>query len=128
MKKLIIDGGLLLTDMEIQYKERNIHLTRVLIDTGSSCSIISSEIAESIGIFPEADDPIYRVCGVGGSEIVYAKVLDSITIGHIKTEQIQIEIGSMNYGFDLDGIIGLNLLKRLKASINIEKLVIQYEC
>lgn len=127
MKKLIIDEGLLLTDMEIQYRGRNLHLTRVLIDTGSSSSIISSEIAESIGILPEANDPIYRVCGIGGSELVFSKMLDFIKIGHMQAEQIQIEIGAMNYGFHLEGIIGLNLLKRLRAMINIEKLLIQCE-
>ena len=127
MKKLSIDEGLLLTDMEIQYKGRNLHLTRVLIDTGSSSSIISSDMAEAIGIFPEAEDPVYRLCGIGGSEIVYSKILDSIKIGHMKAEQMEIEIGAMNYDFQLDGIIGLNLLTRMKAMINIEKLLIQSE-
>ncbi|KGR77457.1 retroviral-like aspartic protease family protein [Ureibacillus sinduriensis] len=127
MKKLMIDEGLLLTDMEIQYKGRTTHLTRVLIDTGSSCSIISSDIAEEIGIYPEANDRIYRINGVGGCEFVYSKMLDAITIGQMKTEEIQIEIGSMNYGIDLEGIIGLDLLKRLKVLINIDKLLIQSE-
>ena len=127
MKKISIDEGLLLTDMEIQYKGITLHLTRVLIDTGSASSIISTDIAEMIGIFPEANDSIYHVCGIGGSEIVYSKILDSIKIGHMKAEQIEIEIGAMNYGFQLDGIIGLDLLKRVKALINIEKLLIQSE-
>lgn len=127
MKKLIIDEGLLITDMEIQYRGKKLHLTRVLIDTGSSSSIISSDIAESIGILPEANDSIYRVRGIGGSEIVYSKTLDYIKIGHMKAEDIQIEIGSMNYGFHLEGIIGLNLLKRMRALINIEKLLMQSE-
>ncbi|QCR32730.1 retropepsin-like aspartic protease [Lysinibacillus sp. SGAir0095] len=127
MKKLMIDEGLLLTDMEIYYKGRNLHLTRVLIDTGSSNSIISTDIAETIGIFPEAADPIYRVCGIGGSEIVFSKMIDSIKIGQMEAEKIQLEIGSMNYGFNLEGIIGLNLLKRMKISINLEKLLIMSE-
>lgn len=122
MKKVIIDEGLLITDMEIQYKGKNVHLTRVLIDTGSTGSIISSEIAESIGITPEAEDPIYRVTGIGGSEMVYSKMLDYVQIGPMKAEQIQIEIGAMNYGFHLEGIIGLDLLKRMKVLINIDKL------
>jgi len=35
-----------------------------------------------------------------------------------------LEIGAMNDGFDLDGIIGLNLLKQMKAIINIDKLTL----
>ncbi len=32
----------------------------------------------------------------------------------------------MNYGFDLDGIIGLDLLQQIKAIINIDKLTIEF--
>lgn len=127
MKKLTIDEGLLLTDMEIHYGGKGLHLTRVLIDTGSSSSIISSDIAEELGIMPEENDLVYRVCGVGGSEIVFSKMIDSIKIGHMKAEHVQIEIGAMNYGFHLEGIIGLNLLKRMRVLINIEKLLMQSE-
>lgn len=127
MKKLKIDEGLLLTDMEIQYKGKRFHLNRVLIDTGSFCSIISSDIAGALGITPEADDVIHRVYGVGGSELVYSKILDHAQIGQMKAEQIQFEIGAMNYGFQLEGIIGLNLLKRMKVLINIDKLMILSE-
>lgn len=32
----------------------------------------------------------------------------------------------MNYGFDLDGIIGMDLLQQIKAIINIDKLTLEY--
>lgn len=125
MKKLTIDNGLLLTDMEVTFKGKNLQLNRVLIDTGSASTIISSDLAETIGIQADGNDPVYRICGVGGSEIVYSKVVDSIKIGHMKADKIQIEIGAMDYDFHIEGIIGLNLLKQLKAMINIENLSLQ---
>lgn len=124
MKKLIIDEGLLLTDMELTFKGQLLHLQRVLVDTGSGSTVVSTDLAESIGIVAEENDMIYRISGVGGSEFVYSKTVDSVKIGNMQTVDFAIEIGAMNYGFDLDGIIGLDLLQQLKAIINIDKLIL----
>lgn len=125
MKKLIIENGLLLTDMQITLSEQSLHLQRILVDTGSGSTVISTDLAESIGIVPEENDTIYRISGVGGSESVYSKTVDSVSIGEMQTETFELEIGAMNYGFDLDGIIGLDLLQQLKGVINIHELVLQ---
>lgn len=124
MKKLIIENGLLLTDMQIEFNEKSLHLQRVLVDTGSGSTIISTDLSESIGIVPEKNDTIYRISGVGGSEFVYSKEIDSVSIGEMKTGFFELEIGAMNYGFDLDGIIGLDLLQQLKVVINIDELIL----
>ena len=124
MKKLIIEDSLLLVDMEIRFNNRWLHLQRVLVDTGSGSTVISSDLAESIGIVAEVNDMIYRISGVGGSEFVYSKTIDAVKIGNIQTNDVTLEIGAMNYGFDLDGIIGLDLLKQMKAIINIDKLTL----
>lgn len=36
-----------------------------------------------------------------------------------------LKIGAMNYGFNLDGIIGLDLLQQMRTIINIDELTIQ---
>lgn len=125
MKKLIIEDGLLLTDMELTFNGHLLHLQRVLVDTGSGSAVVSTDLAESIGIVAEENDMIYRISGVGGSEFVYSKTVDSVKIGDMQTEGFTLEIGAMNFGFDLDGIIGLDLLQQLKAVINIDKLLLQ---
>ncbi len=125
MKKLIIQDGLLLADMELTFNGQLLHLQRVLVDTGSGSTVVSTDLAESIGIVAEENDMIYRISGVGGSEFVYSKKVDLVRIGDMKTEDFSLEIGAMNYGFDLDGIIGLDLLQQLKAVINIDELTLQ---
>ena len=125
MKKLIIDDGLLLTDLELRFNGQSLHLHRVLVDTGSGSTVVSTDLAESIGIVAEENDMIYRISGVGGSEFVYSKTVDSVKIEDMQTEGFALEIGAMNYGFDLDGIIGLDLLQELKAVINIDELSLQ---
>jgi len=39
--------------------------------TGSGSTVISTDLAETIGIVAEENDMIYRISGVGGSEFVY---------------------------------------------------------
>lgn len=125
MNKIIIEDGLLLTDMEITFNGQLLSLQRVLVDTGSGSTVVSTDLAESIGIVAEENDMIYRISGVGGSEFVYSKMVDSVRIGNMQTDDFAFEFGAMNYGFNLEGIIGLDLLQRLKAIINIDELTLQ---
>ncbi|MDQ0258102.1 hypothetical protein J2S74_005567 [Evansella vedderi] len=127
MKKLIIEGGLLLTDIEITFKGKLLVLNRVLVDTGSASTIVSSDLAETIDIVAEKNDMIYRISGVGGSEFVYSKIVDYIKLGKRKVEIFQLEIGAMYYGFELDGIIGLDLLQCMQVIINLNKLTLDFD-
>lgn len=126
MKKLIIEDGLLLTDLKVLFRGKSLSLNRVLVDTGSGGTIISTDLAQSIDLIPEVDDTIYRISGVGGSEFVFSKMVDTIKIGEAEATDFPLEIGAMNYDFDLDGIVGLDLLKEMKANINLEKLTIEF--
>lgn len=126
MKKLIIEDGLLLTDIELTFRGQLLRLKLVLIDTGSGGTIISTDLAESVGIIAEEDDMIYRIIGVGGSEFVFSKRVDIMKIGEVETRDFILEVGAMNYGYDLDGIIGIDLLQQIKARINIDKLTLEF--
>ena len=90
-------------------------------------TIVSTDLAESIRIIVEEDDMIYRITGIGGSEFVFTKKIDSIKIADAEIRDFILEVGAMNYGFDLDGIIGLDYLQKIKAIINLDKLTIDFE-
>lgn len=124
MKKLFTKDGLLLTDMEVSYRGKLLRLKRVPVNTGSGSTIVKIDLAESIGIVAEKNDMIYRISGVGGSEFVFSKTVESIKIGEKETGHFTLEIGAMDYGGELDGIIGLDLLQQVKAVINLDKFKI----
>lgn len=67
---------------------------------------------------------IYRISGVVGSEFVYSKSIDAIKIGTKEVINFPLEFGAMDYGFNLEGIIGLDLLQQVRAIINIDKLTL----
>ena len=73
---------------------------------------------------PTPDDPIHEIRGVGGIEVVFSKTIDYLSVGELAVEDFEVEIGAMEYGFEIDGIIGLDFLTRTKALINLDGLEI----
>lgn len=74
----------------------------------SSATLISAEIALDLGLKPELEDNIYRIYRIGGSEFVYEKSINRIDVGQIAMEDFKIQIGAMDYGFNIDGILGVD--------------------
>jgi len=77
-----------------------------------------------IGIRPEPDDRVRELRGIGGTEFVFIKTLDKLSLGNFQLSDFEIEVAAMDYGIDIDGIIGLDFLLRAKAKIDLEQLTI----
>lgn len=71
------------------------------------------------------NDTLHRIRGVGGTEFVYEKVIDSIQLGNVEVCNFKIQIGAMNYGFGINAILGMNFLKAGELLIDCGKLEIQ---
>ncbi|WP_244898254.1 hypothetical protein [Paenibacillus xylanexedens] len=67
---------------------------------------------------PEENDLVEIIRGVGGIEYVYTKSLDSITVDGTTINDFQVEIGNMDYGLEIDGILGFNFMKQTGVVIN----------
>jgi predicted aspartyl protease len=119
-----IENGLAYVIVRIAYRDEEIMLDKVIIDTGSSGTLFSLDKLENIGIKPEPNDLIHRISGIGGSEFVFVKQIDKISVGELQLANFDIEIGSMDYGFDLDGIIGMDFLLQTNAIIDLSQLEI----
>ena len=52
----------------------------VLIDTGSARTIFAADMVAQLGVLPAADDILYAIRGVGGREVVFARVIDELRI------------------------------------------------
>lgn len=70
----------------------------------------------------EPEDPVHRIRGVGGSEFVFCKRVDKLAIGELWLRDFSIEVGAMDYGFALDGIIGMDFLLGVGAIIDLGEL------
>ena len=126
MQLKLIDG-LPYSEVTIVYRNQNINVENVLVDTGSASTIFSSDLMEKVGISPQPDDPLHTIRGVGGVEAVFSRSVDSVRLGSKEVHDIEIEIGGMDYGFKINGILGMDILLKIGAIIDLKGLEITFK-
>jgi len=77
---------------------------------------------QEIGVTVAADDVVYNVRGIGGTEPVFERRLARLSVGQMELSDFPVEIAAMQYGFPLDGILGLDFLLAVGAVINLANL------
>jgi hypothetical protein len=119
-----IHDGLPFTEVTLIHRGKPLTLDRVLIDTGSAGTIFDIDVLTKIDLLPEPEDSIHAITGVGGSEFVVEKKVEQIKLTSLELDDFPIEIGAMDYGLEIHGIIGFNFFIRTKAIIDLEQLKI----
>ena len=110
--------------VRLKHEEGKVTLPDVLIDTGSASTLISADIAIDLGLGPGPEDKIYTVRGIGGTEFVYEKFITRIEVGDIVAYNFKIQVGAMDYGFKINGILGMDFLIQNKIVIDTGKLIL----
>ncbi|MBO0994864.1 retropepsin-like aspartic protease [Bacillus sp. SD088] len=120
--KIDIQYGLPFVRLEIEFRGNKRELNKVLLDTGSAGTIFNADVVGEIGVEPEKNDIVDMIRGVGGVEYVYVKIFDHIHFGNIRQENFEVEIGNMDYGMDIDGILGFDFIKASNLIIDTKEL------
>lgn len=116
--------GLPFVSVEVTFRQQTWTFDNCLLDTGSAGTIFSADQLLTIGLVHEPDDEIHRIRGVGGAEFVFTKTVDRLQLGSLIIENFEIEVGGMDYGFAIDGIVGLDFLLAVHAVIDLNQLQI----
>ena len=124
MANILLKDGLIYADATLTHGSKNVLIKNALVDTGSSTTVISSEIAHKLGLKPQPNDLINSVQGVGGCETVIEKVIDSIILDALSVADFHIQVGAMDYGIELEVIIGLDLLTKCSAVLDLNKFIL----
>ena len=119
-----IQDGLPFISATIDYIGQSITLDNILLDTGSSGTVFGTDKLSAIGLQYEPDDTIRRIRGVGGTEFVFTKRVDAIRLDQFSAHDFELEVGAMDYGFDIDGIIGIDLLTKIGVIIDLQRMEI----
>ncbi|MEP7011769.1 MAG: aspartyl protease family protein [Acidobacteriota bacterium] len=122
--KVRLAHGLVYVEVVVSFRGRSLHLSDVILDTGSAGTIFAADRMLEIGVAPEPADAIRRIRGIGGTEFVFTKGLDRLVLGEIQIDSFEVEIGAMDYGFPADGILGLDYLLKVGAVIDLRRLEI----
>ena len=120
--KIRLRDGLPYVTASLTYQGQQLSFGNVLLDTGSAGAIFSTNRVLTIGLMYEPDDRVHRIRGVGGTEFVFTKRVDCLAVGKLQVNDFQIEVGAMDYGFDIGGIIGMDFLIQVGAIIDLAKL------
>lgn len=118
--KIAYDGQLLTTSLVVTFRGKTLQINDVVIDTGSSHTVITPELLEDIDVTYENGDPIYEAYGIGGTVPFYTKIMDKIQIGPFLVNDIEIDVGMLPK--DHIGLLGLDILKTFKFIIDMDKL------
>jgi hypothetical protein len=121
---IYFDYGLPFTEVCFVNGGNSITLSKVLIDTGSKTSLISTETAIELGLDQQPDDEVNIIRGIGGIESVYEKRIEKIVLDGLAYNNFKLDVGAMLYGFDFDAIIGSDFLRYSKAIVNFDEMTL----
>jgi hypothetical protein len=124
--QLTLRDGLLLVPIIVGYRGREIEVPDVVVDTGSATTLLSADMVAPVGIVPELDDVLHVVRGVGGAEVVFARRLQNFMVGERSVEGFEVEVGAIDVGFDINGILGMDFLLAVGAIINLRTLELHF--
>jgi len=124
--KLLMRYNLPFIKIKVGYRNLSIDIPNILLDTGSATTILNADILYSIGVKPEANDTTSQIVGIGGEESVYHKIIDFIQLDNKLLYDFKIDVGILDYGFEIDGILGMDFLLEANAIIDLKMKVILF--
>lgn len=118
--KLSYDGQLITTTLYVEFRGMSLEIKDVIVDTGSSHTVISPDILDKIGVRYENGDVIYEAYGIGGTVPFYTKIMDNIKIDTFTIKNFEIDVGMLPNNHN--GLLGLDILKSYNFTIDLENL------
>lgn len=122
--RLTLHDNLPFLTITVTYQGGTMELRHVLVDTGSATTLLAADSVAMIGIVPAPQDVLHVLRGVGGSEVVFTRRLDALQVGPCRLAPFDVEVGGMDYGVAMDGIVGMDFLARAGALIDVRRLTI----
>jgi predicted aspartyl protease len=117
-------GALLITKTAIAGPE-GIKVLSLLVDTGSSYTIIPVEVLESCGCSPAESKKHLRI--VTGSGFIVAPVvqLNWFSTFGVKIDNFSVVAHTLPFSGPIDGLLGMDFLRKVKARIDLENSLIE---
>lgn len=75
----------------------------------------------------EPTDRLRTLRGVGGREYVFVRKMDRVALGEHGVDAFDVEVGDMDYGFDIGAIIGMDFLRATGAVIDLQALMVELQ-
>lgn len=110
----------------LTYRGTTVEVPHVLVDTGAASTVLNADLAADAGIYLASNDLLRRLRGVGGHEHVFLRQVDRLAVGDRGLDNFDVEIGEMDYGFEIGGILGMDFLRAARAIVDLGSLTITF--
>ncbi|GIK64113.1 MAG: hypothetical protein BroJett018_19070 [Chloroflexota bacterium] len=125
MTQISINQNLPFVTVTLRANGKTVQLPNILLDTGSAATIFKTDDLIELGIQVELTDRIRTMVGIGGSEVVVEKQIEAIKVGEIEITPFKIQMGALDYGYSIRGILGLDFLLRASVILDFKNLEIR---
>ncbi len=99
-------------------KERTAQL---IVDTGASMTVLSTDIALDLGILGTTDNELLTVNTAGGSVQVNMNYLSSLNIGNAQAQNVAVAIHDLpDIPDEIEGLLGMSFLKHFLITLDAE--------
>ncbi len=115
--------GLIFTEMKLIFRGKSKIIKNVVIDTGAAETIISPDAVGDLGIYAELNDTVNSFYGVGGSlHNFFSKNIDSLEMDTFELKDVKLDFGIIDPRGEINGLIGLDLLIKVGAVIDLKNM------
>jgi clan AA aspartic protease (TIGR02281 family) len=110
-------GGSFVVQVNLN-NERTAHL---IVDTGASMTVLSTNIAIDLGILGTTDNELLTVNTAGGSVQVNTNYLSSLQVGTAQAENVAVAIHDLpDIPEQIEGLLGMSFLKHFLVTLDAE--------
>ncbi len=119
--RLVLRAELAFTTANLTFRGTTIAIPDVLVDTGAASTVLNADLASEAGVVLERSDRLRVVRGVGDREVVFVRRVENVAIGGHGIDDFEVEVGEMDYGFAIGGILGMDFLCAAGAVIDLHR-------
>lgn len=98
-----------------------------ILDTGATVSCIDEQLASALQL-PDVQGVLGTAAGVGGEGRLRLVSIDSLSLGGVRAHELQACVVDLQHlggmGLDVDGLIGLNVLREFRVTLDFERNVV----
>ncbi|MBA3395466.1 MAG: retropepsin-like domain-containing protein [Deltaproteobacteria bacterium] len=120
--RLTIQHRLPFVTLTVTHRGLSLDVAGVLVDTGSASTVLDADIVGEIGILARDGGNVRKLHGIGGREDVFEYQVDRVEVGGRALEPFVIEIGAEDYGYGINGILGMDFMVAAGAMIDLHVL------
>ena len=118
-------SNLIILDVQISYKASR--RVKMALDTGASVTVITPQVAKSIGYSEEQLVPSLPMTTASGSEQTAQITLRFAALFSEKIASLDARVFNLPSDLKIDGLLGLNFLRRFNITMNFEQGALTFQ-